>query len=264
MGDYYISPQCNEMYHVCEIEVGDTAIGENFNDIGSIYSLVAFSICMVLVSFIMSIFGAKLWSADTKFYSQFVCLSILYMGVTLLVISYANIPSICIYNRLCREGPVNDTIDSVDYYYPMINCPKESIGSYYSDLYEEDCQGTEYGCCNIKTEEIQCSQLIDEVHSYKEYESIVEYYEGHFELELMKKDEVGSNCPTIEELLYELSESDKFNYTSYTTACISIFSIIMICILTIRFGVDKQYENADIEMRESRDISDNEHLKASV
>tara|TARA_Y100000590_G_scaffold448479_1_gene585206 strand:- start:4219 stop:5010 length:792 start_codon:yes stop_codon:yes gene_type:complete len=262
MGDYYISPHCDEMYHVCEIEGGDTSIGENFKDPGSIYSIIAFSVCMILVSFIMSLSGAKLWSADIKFYFIFVCFSILYMGVTLLVISYTQIPSICIYNRVCREGLINDTIDSVDYYYPMLNCPETpSIGEYYSQLYKEDCQETEYGCCNIKTEEIRCSQFIDEIHSYKEYESLVEKYEGHWELELTKKDEVGSNCPTIEELLYELSESDKFNYTGYTTVHVSMFTIIMICALTIGFRIDKQYENAETE---GNPVAQEQILKASA
>ena len=260
VSDYYISPHCDEMYHVCEIE-GGTNIGDNFKDPGSIYSIIVFPVCMILVSFILSLSGVQLWSADTKIYFNYVCFSTLFMGVTLLVISYTQIPSICIYNRVCREGSINDTLDSVDYYYPMLNCPGDSIGEYYSELYKEDCQETEYGCCNIKTEEIRCSQFIDEVYSYKEYESILEKYEGHWELELTKKDEVGSNCPTIEELLYELSESDKFNYAEYTTACISMFSIIMICILTIGFRIDKQYENADTE---GNPVAQEQILKASA
>ena len=58
-------------------------------------------------------------------------------------------------------------------------------------------------------------------------------YRGHWSISIDKLDEEGSNCPTIEELIYQVSKNDKNNYLalylSYTITTMIIMCLCMIC-----------------------------------
>ena len=67
-----------------------------------------------------------------------------------------------------------------------------------------DCDNTEFGCCEIR--EISCESCVREGDSYSFYKYIEERNIGHWTLNIEKENEEGDNCPTIEEMILEISD----------------------------------------------------------
>ena len=108
------------------------------------------------------------------------------------------------------------------------------------------CDDTEYGCCSIPTDEISCAERTNLVFfdddTYSEYLENNEY-SGEWSLRLAKADEEGTNCPSIEEIIYDYSAKEEDNYP-LSLFCVSFISnfIIMSLIFLCRFCNKKEYE----------------------
>jgi hypothetical protein len=239
-GQYYISDTCVWSDHICEINY-DTPIEENFKNP---YSL-NYYICMILVSILpltictwcFTYVFTKFWAYDWKVSRNFGSFMILFMIVyNLLIVIIPVKKEICSFPISCHEG-INDTIVTTNYYYQMKECPdSDSWLTYdYSDIYDynQDCKDSEWGCCTI-SEGITCSEFQDETYSY--FNNIKDDYDGRWTFHIDKIDEHGSNCPSVEKMIYEVSVNDNNDYillsfmmTSFSIVVLIIINICLIC-----------------------------------
>ena len=160
----------------------------------------------------------KIWCFK-EFLRNFYPLESILFSIFVLLWSYItyiqNEQAICSFPRWCTEGE-NNTLVTENYYYKMDTCPKEYAWLTY--LYEEtnpsnfddDCKNTEYGCCSLISN--RCADSLRTEDSFSLYLEVETRNISHWHLNIMKLDEEGSNCPTIEEILYEVSENSQTDY----------------------------------------------------
>lgn len=239
-GQYFISDKCVYSDHVCEVDY-DIPIDENFDNS---YPL-NYYLCIILLSVLPLVFCTwcftdiltKFWAYDWKTTRDWGSCMIFFMILyNLLIFIIPEKIETCAFPISCHEG-INDTIVSTNYYYQMKECPKINswLTDYYSDYYErQDCENSEWGCCEIDTDSIICSEFIDETYSY--YEHVKNNYHGYWSIHINKIDEKGSNCPSIEKIIYEVSSNDKNDYvllsilmTSLSILILIIINIFLIC-----------------------------------
>ena len=144
----------------------------------------------------------------------------------------------------------------------MKECPKVNpwLADYYSDYYErQDCKNSEWGCCEIDTDSIICSEFVDE--TYSNYEHGKNYYHGYWNIHINKIDEKGSNCPSIEKIIYEVSRNDKNDYVLLsiliTSFSILILIIINICVL---FAIEKKFMFKQMILKHNHSVLEIEYL----
>ena len=157
----------------------------------------------------------------------------------------------CSFPRWCHEG-INNTIVPSYYYFQRKECPR--INAWIPDLYENrlgtgdiDCDNTDYGCCEIR--EISCESSVREGDSYSFYEYIEERNVGHWTLNIEKENEKGNNCPTIKEMILEISdEKSTFKGTSIVMVfnCVLTFIVYLVFLNCIAY----KYENVETEDNE--------------
>ena len=106
-------------------------------------------------------------------------------------------------------------------------------------------ESTEYGCCEV--ENIECDAAVREGDTYSFYQVILDHNGGHWSININKQDEEGSNCPTVEELIYQVSKNDLSNQMlnaiiSYTITAMMLMCLCMICRKCMK---KEEYEKTD-------------------
>jgi hypothetical protein len=247
-GHYFISDTCPFEDHICEINY---AIPEKDN-FEKDYTLIYLIVIGVILNPILSVCYTKLH----KFYIQKEEIVYRYYMIAMTIIGtlyyglWYNLSSndVCSFPIDCHEG-INDTIITSNYYYEMRTCPrvKTRVIDFYNKDKNEDCENSEYGCCEIIKDDIICVEFEDDIDSYNEYENLKKIYNGVFGIETSKIDEKGSNCPTIGEIIYDVSMEDRPNYVSFFILSYIFMILIMSIILSCHVKNMINYHQVDVE-----------------
>ena len=207
-GNYTISDKCPNPNHVCEVEEGiDPA--NYFKSGWQEHTEYRVILMMVIFGALLHCFHVIFTNRTSSFYLAFSgCLIATLFGK----MAYQLGPETCSFMRWCHEG-VTDTIIPSVYFYQLNECPEyASWLTYYDydDLYNNDqCEYAKYGCCEIVTGEQLCDTLYRNGDSYSLYMMDLKMNISHWVLPIERYDEEGSNCPTIEELIYQVQREDK-------------------------------------------------------
>lgn len=265
-GNYTISNECTAPNHVCEVYSYDIDPSENFQSDRSDWQdrTELRILCMIFLMggffhiLSTSLQSAKFWNCiTTSFYVSFSgCLFI----TVLVLLTYAGPetgPETCSFMRWCHEGIDGQIIPSV-YFYQMNECPKSSSTLTYYD-YDDDhlndqCIYTEYGCCEIWGEDQLCDTSYKNGDSYSLYLMDLKRNRSHWALPVEKSDEEGSNCPTIEELIYKVQKEDSRRNNGFWIA----FTIIYVMIMYFKLLWDITHSVR--QFRKASDLSDSEEL----
>jgi hypothetical protein len=267
---YFISDKCESYMHICELNY-NISVEDNFwEDETSGGITILIMIAYIIIIYILSHCFFKLDEKtipDSKNKAYYILgfISSSYIIIVILI-KYFNMDEleVCSYPRFCNEG-LDDEIVETNYYYLKDECPREYpwITSEYDDGYSLSiCDDTEYGCCSISTEEISCSErsgfTLSDVNTYSEYLKYKDEYVGKWPLRLSKIDEEGTNCPSIEELIYDYSakKEDNYSLTLLVVSFISNFIVMIIlflyrCCSTKEYVKTRSFELGDIENKGS-------------
>ena len=161
----------------------------------------------------------------------------------------------CRFPRWCHEG-LNDNIIENSYLYRMDECPK--YGSWLVYYYEEikdypintNCKDSPYGCCRVNN--TSCDTVIREGDSYSFYQLLLERKTA-WSTQIEKIDETGSNCPTIEQMIYEVSS----NVTIIDIKNEIYLFIIFVIYINIHVLLDRA-EEKEISQTDSDDSDDSD------
>jgi len=256
-GQYFISDTCVFSDHLCEVNY-DIPVEKNFEQYTKpvtdyicmiVLSILPLALCTWCFTYVFTKYWAYDWKVSRNFGSCMILFMIIY---NILVVIIPEKKETCSFPISCHEG-VNDTIVTTNYYYQMKECPDSDswLIDYYSDIYDynQDCENSEWGCCQIDTDSIICSGFVDKTYSY--YENIKYDYHGYWTIHIDKIDEKGSNCPSIEKMIYEVSENDKNDYILLsilmTTFSIAVLIIINICLICNRKQIYVQADDIEIQ-----------------
>jgi|TARA_B110000285_G_C14764295_1_gene440994 hypothetical protein len=133
----------------------------------------------------------------------------------------------------------------------MNECPR--YNSWLADDYRlaknYECESSEYGCCEVQ--EIGCDEFYHEGYTYSRYVSLMDHYDGRWQLSVDKQDAEGSNCPTIEEIIYQVSTNEKNNhpllYLPYTITAMIIMCLFIVCNICMEKEEYEKTESDDVE-----------------
>lgn len=184
----------------------------------------------------------------------------IYMLVVLImfviIYNYYDVTETCSFARWCHEGRNNNIIPSF-YFYQMYECPKYSNWLIYDYLEQSTtgtmkCEETLYGYCNITTN--ICEDAIEAKHSYSMYQMSINMGRSHWIIFVPKKDEKGTNCPTIEDIIYKVSNNNNmFDYVKNFMILNTLYLFVIIIIFAVKYKKITSYH-----------MVDNVNLKASV
>jgi hypothetical protein len=212
--------------------------------------------CITLILFTGLLFNYldTLFTNKTNiFYKKFSIISLLVICSLLLIDILTSDEETCLFPRWCHEG-IDDQIVPSFYFYQMNKCPRYSswlTGDYseYDENHNDKCEISEYGCCEIW--DIECSSAYRAGDTYSDYQFIRNRNISHWTLGINKLDEEGSNCPTIEELIYRVSKNDRDSYLlvylSYTITAMIIMSLCMICRMCTKKDDYEKTDSDDVE-----------------
>lgn len=253
-GQYFIQDDCSDRDgyysvgadYLCEIDY-DVSVEDNFR---TFHHSEVFKALLMLLSSLFVVgfgFGLKCFKDVSDKFLIFVCF--FFLGNLLQVnLGLHTELETCSFPRWCHEG-INNTIVPSYIYFQKEECP--GINAWIPEFYEDrlgirdiDCDKTEYGCCEIR--EIICESSVREVDSYSFYKYIEDRNVGHWTLNIEKEDEKGDNCPTIEEMILEISDEKS---VFKATGIIVSFNCILTLIVYLVFlnCIADKYENVDTE-----------------
>lgn len=238
LGQFFIQEGCADRDgyysvggdYLCEVDYS-VPVEDNFSNHSFYHSDVFKASLMLLSSLFIVGFGffLKCFKDVSDKFLIFVCFfflcNILQLGLAL----HSELET-CSFPRWCHEG-INDTIVPSYYYFQKEECPR--INAWIPDFYEDrlgtgdiDCDNTDYGCCEIR--EISCESCVREEDNYSFYKYIEDRNVGHWTLDIEKVDEGGNNCPTIEEMILEISdEKSTFKTTIFIMGSNCSFTFIV-------------------------------------
>jgi hypothetical protein len=258
--DMTISELCDTPDHICEDNIYDLYKSENDNPFGLVFSLVIGIIHLILL----------VKYVKTVNHLSFVNVFSLILLILMFYIHYNYSHSeMCQIPKWCHEV-VNNTIVENSYFYRMDKCPKYNawLVSYYEDLRKDDysrnhCDESMYGCCTI---DAACPGAIDNDDTYSFYQLLLSRNNGWF-TGIEKQDENGSNCPTIEEIIYEVS-----SHVTVINIKVEIYELVSIIILINIYVLAKIYckredkfiNQSDIESGSDSNDDENQILKGSA
>lgn len=231
-----------------------------------------FLLSKVLTGFIFKTLE-KMWCFKELMKNFYILESILY-SVFILIWSYItyiqNGQMICSFPRWCTEGE-NNTLVTENYYYKMDKCPVEYAWLTY--LYEETnppnledyCENTEYGCCSLISN--RCADSLRTENSFSLYFEVESRNVSHWELNIMKTDEEGTNCPTIEEIIYTVSKNSQIDYYEIYTSFYVVHTIFIFIVFSLGQGFyDERYckEHGEHKYSVHEDYDETNPLKMNV
>ena len=253
-GNYTISGSCDNHNHVCEVDYNldpsDYFLEDERSYIENSFLYAIY--CMALMCFNGALFHCldkRFTNENNSFYRKFSICSLLIIILIYVIDIFTMDKETCLFPRWCHEG-IDDQIIPSFYFYQMNECPRYNswLTDDYSDAnmnHNDKCESSEYGCCEVW--DIECDAAYREGDTYSLYELIMKY-ESHWTTNINKLDEEGSNCPTVEELIYQVSENDKNKhlvlYISYT---ITATIIMCLCMISRNCMKKEEYEKTDID-----------------
>ena len=261
-GQYFIQDDCADRDgyysvgadYLCEIDY-DVSVEDNFKTFH--HSEVFKATLMMLSSLFVAGFGffLKCFKDVHDKFLLFVCFFFLCNLLQVNLGLHSELET-CSFPRWCHEG-INNTIVPSYYYFQKEECPR--INAWIPDFYEDrlgtgdiDCDNTDYGCCEIQ--EISCESSFRDGDSYSFYKYIEDRNVGHWTLNIEKVNEKGDNCPTIGEMILEISDEKS---TFKVTGIIVFINCILTLIVYLVFlnCIAYKYENVDTEEnnREKKD-----------
>tara|TARA_B100000035_G_scaffold277372_1_gene255628 strand:- start:1424 stop:2284 length:861 start_codon:yes stop_codon:yes gene_type:complete len=256
--DMTISELCETEDHICE---------DNIYDLYSEGDTSQYKYTIPFILFYAILFYAILFGFVKDFKRLALIDLISFFSLFMMIFIHINYShtEMCKFPRWCHEGE-SDTITENSYFYRMDKCPKfgswlvyyyEDIINYdYNHLSRNHCEESLYGCCKI--DNTSCDSVVREGDSYSFYQILLERNTRWY-TSIEKIDESGSNCPTIEEIIYKVSSNViKINlkYEIYILLFIIIFVNIYIP-YKLYFKSDKMIiSQDDIEMSDSTDSDD--------
>ena len=240
--DMTISELCDTPDHICEDNIYDLYKSEKDNPFKLVFSLVVAIIYLILlVKYVKTIPHLSHVNA----FSLILLILMFYIHY-----NYSH-SEMCQIPKWCHEG-VNNSIVENSYFYRMDKCPKYNswLLSYYEDLREDDysmnhCDESMYGCCKI---DAACPGSIDNDDTYSFYQLLLSRKNGWF-TGIEKQDENGSNCPTIEEIIYEVS-----SHATVINIKIEIYELVSIIILINIYVLAKLYCKREDQIINQNDI----------
>ena len=271
-GNYTISETCDNQSHVCEVDYNLDPTDYFIDDLhSSILNRSLYMIsCVALICFSGTLFhflDNMFTKENIVFYRNFSIISLLIL-VLIYVIDISTMDKeTCHFARWCHEGIDNQIIPSF-YFYQMNECPRYNswLTDYYSDANSnDDCESSEYGCCEVS--EIECDVAYREGDTYSFYQVILDH-RGHWTININKQDEEGSNCPTVEEFIYQVSKNDLSNQMlnsiiSYTITAMMLMCLYMICRKCMKKEEYEKTDSDDVEKQLSEKV-ERVPLKQSV
>ena len=239
-----IDPMCSE--NICS---GSKNVTErNFsNKTNDNYLLIYSIILLSLVLEYLFMIGIDYCNQKKRVYfkiKMFICyFSIIKIVILVSSLSYYYLTrqiNICNFNEYCYIE--NNTLLSDKLHYKLINdeCPNYSEMMYrYTDYYIGDktlsSMNSHYGYCQ---QNIQCEISITGNYSINLYSKLIEYERGIIDLNILKKDEDGSNCPDIVDIILGITKIHNNTLFKYlymyliTDLSIMILVISMICMFS--------------------------------
>ena len=187
---------------------------------------------------------------------MFICyFSIIKIGILVSSLSYYYLSrqiNICNYNSYCYIE--NNTLVSEKMYYKLVNdeCPNYSEMMYrYTDYYVGyktlSSMNNNYGFCQ---QNIQCEVSISGNYTINLYSKLVEYERGIIDLNILKKDEEGSNCPDIVDIILGITKIHNNNLIEYLDMYLITDICILIVVISIMFMFNKE-EHTMVRFSES-------------
>tara|TARA_B100001094_G_C17998283_1_gene703811 strand:- start:50 stop:673 length:624 start_codon:yes stop_codon:yes gene_type:complete len=143
-----------------------------------------------------------------KFYNIFGIIALIALIILNFIIFLYSQKETCKIPHSCHEGANNKLIPQF-YFYQLDECPNEDISLfyYYDDISSTGkrsdrfaCVNTYYGCCKYY-EEVKCIESYTDNLDYDLYKETT----GYWTLGVTKDDINGTNCPTLSEIIYEVS-----------------------------------------------------------
>ena len=154
--------------------------------------------------------------------------------------------NICNFNEYCYIE--NNTLLSDKLHYKLINdeCPNYSEMMYrYTDYYVGyktlSSMNNNYGFCQ---QNIQCEVSISGNYTINLYSKLVEYERGIIDLNILKKDEEGSNCPDIVDIILGITKIHNNNLIEY----LDMYLITDICILIVVISIMSMFNKEEHTM----------------
>ena len=274
-GNYTISESCGAINHVCKVNAYQTKDGRDLepseyftNDHSSVKDSFLYTIiCVALICFTGALLhfinkgSSKVW---VTFYRDITLISVILLFLIFGFDYYMMGKETCLFSRWCH-GDIDDKIIPAFYFYQMNECPR--YNSWMIDYYEQtdtnngdDCESSEYGCCEV--ENIECDTAYREGDTYSFYQVILDH-RGYWSININKQDEEGSNCPTVEELIYQVSKNDKNDLSNQMLNAIISYTITTIILMCLYMVCMKCMKKEDYEKTETDDVEKTSE-KASV
>ena len=240
-GNYSISSECNNTNHVCEVDY-NIQPNENFkNNIiknDNALLLVLYIIYSVFLYVILPFIYDLVISSKLAYkYDFFKLINMIYIviliSILVMIFIFYDIKETCLFARWCYEG-INNNIEPSFYFYQIYECPRYSNWLVYDYLESSStgtmkCDSSEYGCCEIKT--AICQDAVENKNTFSTYQLSVNQGRSHWIIFESKVDEEGSNCPTIEEIIYKVSNDDTIKYSEIYL----LSSLIYFILITLSF-----------------------------
>lgn len=255
--DMTISSLCKTDNNICVDNIYDLYGEEN------LFMQYIYSSLISLIYFVLVLMNVK----DYKRLTIMNIFSFILICIMIYIHSEYSHTEMCKFPRWCHEG-INDTIIENSYFYRMDKCPK--FGSwlvyYYEDIIDYDynhfsrnhCEESFYGCCKI--DNTSCDTVVREGDSYSFYQILLERNAKWF-TSIEKIDDIGSNCPTIEEIINKVSSNVIKINLKYEIIMLSLIIIFMDIYLPCKFSkVDNKtiISQNDIEGGNNSDSDDTE------
>jgi hypothetical protein len=246
-GNYTISDSCSAQNHVCEVDYSLDP-SENFQDNSLMNSFLYAISCASLICLAGILFHFT--NKTIVFYKDFSIISVLAISLIFAFDVYTMGKDTCHFARWCHEGIDNQIIPSF-YFYQMNECPRVNswLGADYSDSdmnHNDNCETSEYGCCEVL--DIDCDAAYSDDDNYSFYQMIINDYRGSWSISVNKQDKEGTNCPTVEDIIYQASKNDNNDYLVNTYLSYTITAMIFMCICMIcNIRRKDDYEKTDSE-----------------
>ena len=248
MLDYYICSQSPN--YLCEVK--ESPVNNYFK--GFVYYEIAATTLIIILTLLIGIICSCFVISKKKvLFMTFSCIW-LYIAYTF---QFYKEPQLCSFPYKCSEHPTsNNTIITENYYYQMMECPRENawLIDYYMDDHnkEYDCPLSTYGCCKVPTENIVCTELMNDSYLqlvyYSDYLDYKEQYHGFWSLTIDSNQDM-SNCPSFPEILYSISHNNLFNNLVNKNSIpliISTVFIVFVTIISYKENKEKEYTNLQV------------------
>lgn len=270
-GNYTIGgDKCDSRYHVCEVDYG-VMPSDNFNDNihfnrKLFFTLVSAELILICIILTFNLIHKSILKYEDKFYN--ICGSVCLIGLIILnfIIFLYSQKETCKIPHSCYEGENNKILPQF-YFYQLDECPDEYnwLFYYYDDLHlgvNEDrfsCINTYYGCCKYY-EEVQCIESYNSNLEYDVYETTA----GHWTLGVAMDDINGTNCPTLSEIIYEVSLkkplSNRINLAELDVILLITFILNMGLYLLCNLCSSKNYDELDEDENNGKEDDDEEKV----